>query len=785
MKTCVGAVVFSFILALAGNASAQTLYRTVADGNWTDNTIWEQSIDGGATWNPAASSPTSADGAITVRSPNTVNILNTPLTIDETTVEFGAALENAVADPATFQVANGAGDDLIIFGEFRVSENPPGSTGTIRVKTNGRIEVRSNAVGGNGSYASNPRFFYETNAEFFWNPFPIAAFVSSGATYFPNAAETDIPIFRSGISTTVGAGATTVINGILEVDAGRTLTWSNGGIKTFRNGIRGDGDVTQNSNSGQFLVSGDTAVIGGTGVINLNATSAAPALLISNTASLNLLSNKTINTATAEAVQVDGTLNAQANVLSGTAGFTLASGGTLITANTGGVKSSIALTGTKTFNAAARYVFNGAATQNAGLTTTPVITNARYLEIDNAAGVTLDASVTATDSLALNRGVLTTTPSFTAGLGSSTEGTLIATDTGWINGTFVRFKEAAATTLLFPVGTAANRRPLIMDFTAAPTAGTIAVSNTDGAGSVPLTPPVDDAGFILTNRSEQFWSMASLITGGTYNLSLNPDGQSGITELATLRVIRSPDGGVTFDPPGTHTAATVFGADTLANRNGIVGLYNNQFYLAGSSTTDNPLPVSLLAFTASATTSPGGMRPSLQWTTASETDNAGFMLYRNGNLIASYQTVASLTGSGTRTSERTYNYIDTALPEGTYRYELRSQDYSGQVHAYFNGQTEITLTVPLQNQLRQNYPNPFNPATVIGYQLSMNSEVSLKVYDVLGREVASLVGARQAAGNYTASFNASKFSSGMYFYRLSVRSAGANFTATKQMMFLK
>ncbi|MFA6470061.1 MAG: T9SS type A sorting domain-containing protein [Bacteroidota bacterium] len=73
---------------------------------------------------------------------------------------------------------------------------------------------------------------------------------------------------------------------------------------------------------------------------------------------------------------------------------------------------------------------------------------------------------------------------------------------------------------------------------------------------------------------------------------------------------------------------------------------------------------------------------------------------------------------------------------------------------------------PLSYQLDQNYPNPFNPSTVISYQLPINNHVTLKVYDAIGREVATLVNEVKEAGNYSATFNASKLSSGMYFARL-------------------
>lgn len=88
---------------------------------------------------------------------------------------------------------------------------------------------------------------------------------------------------------------------------------------------------------------------------------------------------------------------------------------------------------------------------------------------------------------------------------------------------------------------------------------------------------------------------------------------------------------------------------------------------------------------------------------------------------------------------------------------------------------------PYQFALEQNYPNPFNPTTTIQYELATPSEVKLRVFDVLGREVVALVNARQNAGRYRAEFNASALSSGVYFYRLETQ----DFTQTRKMFLVK
>lgn len=90
-------------------------------------------------------------------------------------------------------------------------------------------------------------------------------------------------------------------------------------------------------------------------------------------------------------------------------------------------------------------------------------------------------------------------------------------------------------------------------------------------------------------------------------------------------------------------------------------------------------------------------------------------------------------------------------------------------------------TVPSYYALGQNYPNPFNPTTVICYQLPKSSHVTLKVYDVLGREIATLADENKTAGAYQTTFNGSRLSSGVYFYRIQA----GDFTATKKFTLMK
>ena len=120
---------------------------------------------------------------------------------------------------------------------------------------------------------------------------------------------------------------------------------------------------------------------------------------------------------------------------------------------------------------------------------------------------------------------------------------------------------------------------------------------------------------------------------------------------------------------------------------------------------------------------------------------------------------------------------------------LRRNYWSAVNEFYFHTRNDSTQTNnqpeefehPLNFQLHQNYPNPFNPNTEISYQLPVNSVVSLKVFDVLGREVATLVNGSQAAGQHSVNFDASGLSSGVYIYQLQT----ADFVNTKRMLLVK
>jgi len=198
------------------------------------------------------------------------------------------------------------------------------------------------------------------------------------------------------------------------------------------------------------------------------------------------------------------------------------------------------------------------------------------------------------------------------------------------------------------------------------------------------------------------------------------------------------------------------------------------FPYMGADEASVPIPVELTAFSASYE---NGM-VMLKWTTATETNNQGFEIQRKSN--EDYTTIGFVNGNGTTTQPQSYSFTDNEIGNGVYSYRLKQMDYDG-TFSYSNV-IEVDVTAPLQFELSQNYPNPFNPSTTINFSLAKESNVNLKVFDLLGQEIISLVNNEfMTAGSYSYKFDASKLASGTYIYRLEA----GDFVQTKKMTLTK
>lgn len=194
---------------------------------------------------------------------------------------------------------------------------------------------------------------------------------------------------------------------------------------------------------------------------------------------------------------------------------------------------------------------------------------------------------------------------------------------------------------------------------------------------------------------------------------------------------------------------------------------------------DLQLPVELLGFTAVQ----NGNAVVLNWETASELDNDYFRIERRSN--EGWSNISGrIEGAGSSTVSHTYSFTDDRVEVGTtYEYRLIAVDINGTAQALAVQSVPVTPQAPsiTEYQLHMNYPNPFNPTTTIAFDLVDAGRVSLRIYDVMGREVAALVEGYLPAGHHTRTFDAKGLPSGLYMYKITA----GNFTDMKKMVLLK
>jgi hypothetical protein len=198
----------------------------------------------------------------------------------------------------------------------------------------------------------------------------------------------------------------------------------------------------------------------------------------------------------------------------------------------------------------------------------------------------------------------------------------------------------------------------------------------------------------------------------------------------------------------------------------------------GLGWTDTPLPIQFASFTASVVR---GSDVEVQWRTVSETNNFGFEIHRKRGDVAAWTCIGFVEGHGTTLAPQSYSYLDRSVPFGKYRYRVRQIDLDGKTETFPEMEVNVGLE-PGKFVLAQNYPNPFNPSTTIEFVVPQAGWVSLKVYNMLGQEIATLYdGNVEASKVHTAEFNAGGLASGLYSYQL--RGGGA--VLTRRMMVLR
>ncbi|MFA5805208.1 MAG: T9SS type A sorting domain-containing protein [Melioribacteraceae bacterium] len=198
------------------------------------------------------------------------------------------------------------------------------------------------------------------------------------------------------------------------------------------------------------------------------------------------------------------------------------------------------------------------------------------------------------------------------------------------------------------------------------------------------------------------------------------------------------------------------------------------FPYIGADESNTPLPVELTSFAVSSK----GNIVELNWQTATEKNSSYFEIQRKSEK-SDWATVGKVNASGTTTERVKYSFTEKDVKGPVVIYRLKMIDLDGS-YSYSN-EVEVKVDVPVNFELSQNYPNPFNPSTTIKYAIPVDSKVRIDIYSTLGELVTTLVNDLQTAGNYSVAFDASRFASGTYIYRLTANST----VITKKMLLIK
>lgn len=399
----------------AGSATLPTHYfRSVQTGNWNNTNTWESSADS-VSWNPSTAKPTFQASAIDIRSTHTVTITGSE-TARKLSIKSGGTLtySNGAAGGHSFDIADAPGDDFTISGTYVLFGIAPTLAvgASCRVTNGGLIRADNNTGGGFADdFARSSQIYLSSGAVFEWNT-TLTIQSASGAIYFPNALAAEIAVFRLSQPPTfnVGASTPTTFNGRFEANANINFTLA--GVKIFRNGITGTGNVTQLADCGQFQFTGGTnfnqTQLGGTGTLTLNA-----GLLIVAGSHSTLISNKVVNGP--GGITMEGTFYAQANEITGTSFFTTTAGSTFNSQHQLGITTLAAgniQTSTRTFNAAGNYHYTRSGDQATGNALPTTITGELRIQHGVATNTTtLTNNNTTVSTLQLYRGL------FAAGTG--------------------------------------------------------------------------------------------------------------------------------------------------------------------------------------------------------------------------------------------------------------------------------------------------------------------------------------------------------------------------------
>lgn len=277
-----------------------------------------------------------------------------------------------------------------------------------------------------------------------------------------------------------------------------------------------------------------------------------------------------------------------------------------------------------------------------------------------------------------------------------------------------------------------------------------------------------------TNKGLNWSPISILITGNKTDIEFT-NASTGYVTTSTSQLFKTTNGGTNWTLQ-LNSASGLFGMHFVNQTTGYVTGNSGLIYY----TNNQPLPVELGYFYESVS----GNNVTLKWGTVWELNNSRFEIERMENSNPVWQKTGEIAGNGTVNNQIDYSFTDINLKSGEYFYRLKQIDYNGN-YEYYNLSGSVMINKPNNFEVMQNYPNPSNPKSKIDFNIPTKGFLSVKVYDLTGREVMTLMQGYKAADFYSVEFDGSGLSSGVYFYRVEVAGDKGNFSQIKKLVLVK
>jgi len=333
---------------------------------------------------------------------------------------------------------------------------------------------------------------------------------------------------------------------------------------------------------------------------------------------------------------------------------------------------------------------------------------------------------------------------------------------GWIAGDFVKVVNADASKALASTTKSVSSDGEV-DFGA--TGVDVAFSGVSGSGQVTITKfgntPIGESGFAESNVSDYRFTIEAadeFSFGSNTEVRMDVSTLAGVGDANNVTLYRrSAEGQGIFKLLSTQYDTE--NSELVATTDGF-----SEFVLASNT---EPLPVELARFEGSVE----GENVILKWRTASETNNSGFAVQRRGSDTAPWTRVTFVDGAGTTSTPQTYRYRDTDLPyeADSLTYRLKQVDTDGSTSV--SGPITVRRGAPKTVQLLGTYPNPARTRATVRYALPQRQRVTVRLFDALGRHVATIMRGRKDEGRHQRQIDTSRLPSGVYFLRLEARDA--------------